>query len=191
LSSEDSGHLECRFDDGTFELCDRSGTGAGTTGMDRPDDPLTNGEHSFEVRAVDADGDIDPTPDSRTFTTSRYDGDLELEIADPGTPASLRRLGRNGLKPAVRCSEACRVKAKVTLSFNARGKRRSIRFGTGGGRSGLEAAAFAVPASAAARRAVRKVERASLRIELTATPSDGDGGRESLTRIEQLTKRRG
>jgi len=79
----------------------------------------------------------------------------------------------------------------VTLSFKAKGKRRSIRFGAGGGESGLEAAAVAVPSSPRARTALRRIKRASLRIELTATPSDGDGGRTNLTRIETLAKRKG
>ncbi|HET6831414.1 MAG TPA: hypothetical protein VFH44_08705 [Solirubrobacterales bacterium] len=188
-SSEQSGHLECRFDSEAFELCDQSSVGS--TGVDRPDEPLTWGQHTFDVRAVDGAGNVDPTPDSRTFTMTPYDGDLELQLSDPGTPASLRRLGRDGLKPAVRCSEDCRVKAKVTLSFKAEGKRKSIRFGAGSGASGLEAAVISVPASPAARRALRKVKRASLRIELTAAPSDGAGGDKSLSRIEKLVKRRG
>ena len=186
-SSEQSGHFECRFDDGAFKLCGESGS----TGVDRPDEPLAYREHSFEVRAIDGAGNVDPTPDSRTFTMAPYDGKLELELSDPGTPGSLRRLGRVGLQPAVRCSEDCRVKAKVTLSFKAKGKRRSIRFGAGVGESGLEAAAVAVASSPRARTALRRIKRASLRIELTATPSDGDGGRTSLTRIETLAKRKG
>ncbi|HEU4803046.1 MAG TPA: hypothetical protein VFS73_07710 [Solirubrobacterales bacterium] len=188
-SSEQSGHFECRFDDGAFEPCDQSDVGS--TGMDRPDEPLSWGQHTFEVSAVDGAGNPDPTPDSRSFTISPYNGDLELELTDAGAPANLRRLGRDGLKPAVRCSEACRVKAEVTLSFKTKGKRRSIRFGTGRGGSGLKAKAVAVPSSPAGRRALRKVKRASLRIELTATPSDGDGGHENITRIEKLAKRRG
>jgi hypothetical protein len=188
-SSEQSGHFECRFDGGAYEPCDQSD--AASTGMDRPDEPLSWGQHTFKVAAVDGAGNPDPTPDSRTFTVTPYAGDLELELADPGTPASLRRLGRKGLEPVVRCSEGCRVKAKVTLSFKKKGKRRSIRFGAGGGESGLEATTVRVLSSEAARRALPKIRRASLRIEITAKPSDGDGGGNSLTRIEKLRKRSG
>jgi hypothetical protein len=188
-SSEQSGHFECRFDGGAFEPCDQSD--ATSAGMDRPDEPLAWGQHTFKVAAIDGAGNPDPTPDSRTFTVTPYAGDLELELADPGTPASLRSLGRKGLEPVVRCSEDCRVKAKVTLSFKKKGKRRSVRFGAGSGESGLEATTVRVLSSEAARRALPKVRHASLRIEITAKPSDGDGGGNSLTRIEKLRKRSG
>lgn len=184
-SSKRSGHFECRFDDEAFEPCDQSDAG---TGADRPDEPLSWGQHTFEVAAVDGAGNADPTPDSRTFTVSPYAGDLELELADPGTPAGLRSLGRKGLKPAVRCSEDCRVKARVTLSFGKKGKRRSIHFGAGSGESGLTATTVRVLSSDAARRVLPKVRRASLRIEITAKPSDGDGDARSLTRIARLRR---
>lgn len=189
ISSQDSGHFECRFDGGAFELCDQSD--AASTGTDRPDEPLSWGKHTFEVRAVDGAGNADPTPGSRTFTMARYDGDLELEISDPGMPKSMRRLGRDGIVPTVRCSEACRVRAKVTLSFKSKGKRRSISFGSGRGASGLDSAKLSVSPSDAARRALRKSKRASLRIVLTGSPSDGNGAGSSLTRVEKLPRRNG
>ena len=186
VSSEQTGHFECRFDDGAYEPCDQSD--AATTGVDRPGQPLSWGQHTFRVAAVDGAGNVDPSPASQTFTMAPYAGELELELADPGTPASLRTLGRDGLRPAVRCSEDCRVKAKVTLSFKRKGERRSIRFGAGDGESGLKATTVRVLSSAAARRALPKVKRASLRIEITAKPSDGDGDGRSLTRFAKLRR---
>jgi len=188
-SSEGTGQFECRFDAEAFALCDQQASGPGQLGVDRPDQPLSWGQHTFEVRALDGAGNADPTPDSRTFTMAPYNGDLELELADTGIPASLRRLGRDGLDPAARCSEDCQIKAKVTLSFKTKGKRKMLRFGTGHGESGLEAIPIRVPPSPAARKALRKTKRASLRIELTATPSDSGGDSKSLTRIEKLIKR--
>ncbi|MFN8113592.1 MAG: hypothetical protein U0R51_10375 [Solirubrobacterales bacterium] len=186
VSSEQTGHFECRFDEGAYAPCDQSDAAA--TGVDRPDQPLSWGQHKFEVAAVDGAGNVDPSPASRTFTMAPYAGELELELADPGTPTSLRTLGRDGLKPVVRCSAACLVKAKVTLSFKRKGERRSIRFGAGSGESGLKATTVRVLSSAAARRALPKVKRASLRIEIAAKPSDGDGDGRSLTRIAKLRR---
>lgn len=45
-------HYECRLDDGAFEVCEGPITYEG----------LEEGEHRFEVRAVDEQGNVDPTP---------------------------------------------------------------------------------------------------------------------------------
>ena len=52
--------FECRVDDTPFETCTSPHTTA----------PLANGEHTFEVRAITAAGNTDPTPASRTFTVN-------------------------------------------------------------------------------------------------------------------------
>ncbi|KAA1395692.1 FG-GAP-like repeat-containing protein [Aeromicrobium ginsengisoli] len=49
---------ECRVDDEPFTTC----TSPTTT------DPLSDGEHTFEVRGIDGGGNVDPTPAKRTFT---------------------------------------------------------------------------------------------------------------------------
>ncbi len=61
-SSETGSSFECRFDAVAFAPC--SGPGATHT----PTTPLTDGEHSFEVRATDQAGNVDPSPSSRSFT---------------------------------------------------------------------------------------------------------------------------
>jgi hypothetical protein len=190
LSSEQTGHLECSFDGEPFELCDQSVVEAGSTGMDRPDEPLSYGPHSFEVRAVDGGGNVDPTPDRREFTLSPYSGDLELELSETGVPASLRKLAASGLEPAVRCSKSCRVEARVTLRAKAQRGFRTVKFGSATGDAGLDATSIAVKPSVHAKRILRKAKRASLRIELTAAPKDGHGPRPKLTRVELLKKRR-
>jgi hypothetical protein len=189
-SSEQTGHLECRFDDESFELCDQSSTGAGSPGVDRPDEPLPYGEHTFEVRAFDGAGNWDSTPDSRTFTMSPYNGDLELELSMPGVPGSIRALARRGLAPVVRCSESCEVEASVMLRFRSKGKSRTIRFGRATGKSGLDASPVAVEPSARAKGALKRAKRGSLRIELNGEPTDGDGSGTGVTRRLDLPKRR-
>lgn len=52
------GYFECSIDSGSFDRC----TSPVTLG------PLADGDHTFVVRTVDLDGDLDPTPASRSFT---------------------------------------------------------------------------------------------------------------------------
>ena len=49
---------ECRVDDKPFAACESPETTA----------PLSDGQHAFELRAIDGGGNVDPTPASRTFT---------------------------------------------------------------------------------------------------------------------------
>jgi hypothetical protein len=60
-ATEAGSTFECRIDTDAFAAC--SGPAAAhTTG------PLTDGQHTFEVRATDALGNLDASPASRTFT---------------------------------------------------------------------------------------------------------------------------
>ncbi len=62
FSSNDAGAtFECRVDGGDFLAC--SGPGSAHTPA-----ALGNGQHTFEVRATDAVGNVDQTPVGRTFT---------------------------------------------------------------------------------------------------------------------------
>jgi hypothetical protein len=63
-SSESGSSFRCRFDSQAFAPC--SGPGASHT----PFTPLSAGDHSFGVRAIDRAGNDDPTPASRTFTVT-------------------------------------------------------------------------------------------------------------------------
>jgi hypothetical protein len=61
-SSEAGATFQCRFDSEPFAPC--SGPGATHT----PAAPLAPGPHTFEVRAIDAALNADPTPAGRAFT---------------------------------------------------------------------------------------------------------------------------
>ena len=61
-SSEPNSTFKCRFDSQPFAPC--SGPGA----SHRPATPLSDGSHSFDVRATDRASNTDPTPANRTFT---------------------------------------------------------------------------------------------------------------------------
>ena len=53
--------FECRLDGGSFEPCTSPTTYSG----------LKKGKHTVEVRAVDAAGNVDPTPATRTWTVKK------------------------------------------------------------------------------------------------------------------------
>ena len=63
-SSESGSTFRCRFDSQPFAAC--SGPGQSHT----PSTPLSDGAHSFEVRAIDKANNADPTPAKRTFTVA-------------------------------------------------------------------------------------------------------------------------
>jgi hypothetical protein len=72
FASEPSARFECSLDGGPYRGC--SGPGA----VDRLTD-LAIGQHTFTVRAVDAAGNADPSPPSRSWiVTADLDGDGSL-----------------------------------------------------------------------------------------------------------------
>ena len=87
-STEFPSTFECRIDDGGWEECfDFFGY--------TPAEPLTDGPHTFEVRATDEFGNTDETPASRSFTveadteppdTTIYEGPEEGSTTPDPTP---------------------------------------------------------------------------------------------------------
>jgi hypothetical protein len=60
-SSEPGSSFECRFDSAPFAACSGSATHTAAS-------PLADGDHTFEVRAVDQSENADPSPSMRSFT---------------------------------------------------------------------------------------------------------------------------
>ena len=74
-STESGSTFECAIDDGAFTDC----TSPQTT------DNLSDGEHTFRVRATDAAGNVDPTPATRTFTVDTVPPQTTITSGPTGT----------------------------------------------------------------------------------------------------------
>ena len=116
-ANETGSSFECRLDGGAWGAC----SSPETIGL------LADGSHTFDVRAVDAAGNVDPSPDSHTWTVDTVAPDSSFSIvpADPSNdttptfdvlgqrgwldvpvPARRRRLGR--LREPRHARSACR-----------------------------------------------------------------------------------
>ena len=73
---------QCRLDGGAWEQCPTGIVGKSYTG-------LADGSHTFEVRAIDAAGNADATPASRTWTVDTVAPDTQIDSA-PKTFTSSR-----------------------------------------------------------------------------------------------------
>jgi glycosidase len=73
-SSESGGGFQCKLDSGAFAACDNPVSYTG----------LSDGSHSFTVRAIDAAGNTDPTPAAYTWT---IDTVAPITVIDSAPPA--------------------------------------------------------------------------------------------------------
>jgi hypothetical protein len=76
-SSEAASTFKCKIDNGTFDDC---------TSPFTPVTSLADGPHTFEVKAIDADTNEDPTPASRSFMVDTAPPDTTL--SGPSGPTS-------------------------------------------------------------------------------------------------------
>ena len=75
FSSEPGATFECRVDTDDFSSCSSPETVAA----------LTDGSHTFEVRATDQVGNTDPTPATRSFTVDTTPPDTTIDSGPAGT----------------------------------------------------------------------------------------------------------
>ena len=78
VSSEAGGTFECRLDGAPFAACGSNGKSYGS---------LAQGAHTFDVRAVDAAGNVDATPASRTWTVDTITPYATITAGPTGTVA--------------------------------------------------------------------------------------------------------
>ena len=75
FSSEPGATFECRVDSDAFSACSSPETVAA----------LTDGPHTFEVKATDSVGNTDPSPATRTFTVDTTPPDTTIDSGPTGT----------------------------------------------------------------------------------------------------------
>ena len=99
FSSEPGATFECRVDTDAFSSCSSPETVAS----------LTDGPHTFEVRAIDPAGNTDPSPATRSFTV------------DTTVTVDKAKIGKVSLKGPAKAKKGKKAtyKVKVTNSGNA------------------------------------------------------------------------
>ncbi|HTU14842.1 MAG TPA: Ig-like domain-containing protein [Solirubrobacterales bacterium] len=85
-SEPDDATFECKVDGGEWEACD---SGEFTT------EALSDGSHTFRVRAIDKAGNVDPNGDSSTFTVDTVKPVATISTVNPAEGAPT-----NGTEPA-------------------------------------------------------------------------------------------
>jgi hypothetical protein len=88
-SNEGGSSFQCRIDGGAFGPC--SGPGSTHT----PSSPLSDGQHTFDVRATDPVGNVEASPASRTFTVDTTVPPPPVEGGAPPPPDGVVPLPSN------------------------------------------------------------------------------------------------
>lgn len=78
FSSTEPGSFECRLDSGSWSAC----------ASPKSYSDLAQGSHTFEVRAVDVSGNVDPTPATATFSVDTVAPQTTIDSGPTGPTAS-------------------------------------------------------------------------------------------------------
>ena len=77
-SSQSGSTFECRFDSAAFAPC------SGPAATHTPTTALSDGLHTFAVRAIDQAGNVDPTPATRSFSVDTQAPDTTITSGPSG-----------------------------------------------------------------------------------------------------------
>jgi hypothetical protein len=170
FSADESGSFECKLDTGAFAACGTGASGAkGYTG-------LAVGQHTFTVRATDADNNLDPTPPSWTWAISSppSSSGVEGKTAQSPTITPGRKLkhGR-GTAATVSCPTGpCTITGSGKIKIGSRSF--SVRVKAASPLASGNAANVTVVLSKAARTALAGTGKGTLTLQLTASSSGGN-----------------
>lgn len=180
-STEGSGSLECSWDGEAFRPCADSSPGSG---FDQPDAPLAYGDHTFAARAVDAAGNVDPTPAEASVTIAEDPPvepppALSLDVSSTQLARTLVQL-RRATRIVGSCEPECQVTAELAV-----GKRVARRLGLDDRRlisaseiwSGGEDRSFGTVVlhqTKTVRQALRGYRGRGFRIRVTVTAERGE-----------------
>ena len=133
-SDEPGASFECRFDAAPFAVC--SGPATHTAAS-----PLVDGNHTFEVRAVDPAGNADPSPSSRSFTVDTVPPNTSIISGPSGHDQRPHPDLQFLLRAGARASSASSTRAPMRPAVRRRPRRTSPTAPTllrSGDRSGRE-----------------------------------------------------
>jgi hypothetical protein len=114
-ATEPGSTFECRVDSAAFAACSGPGNSHTTA-------PLAEDSHSFEVRAIDAAGNVDPSPASRSFT---------VDVPDPPPAASDKEPPETTITKAPK-RKSFKRKAKFAFASDEPGSTFECRLDKGG-----------------------------------------------------------
>jgi hypothetical protein len=160
--------FECSIDGKAFAACESP---VGYPG-------LPEGEHTFAVRAIDAAGNVDPSPAERAFAVDRSISGGDVSVKSSRIARAGRRVG------SLRVELGEPGSAEVIASASARGRRvglgaRSPRFSRGG------ATTMRLRVDRADRRLVRRTERRGGKVVVRVSTwfSDDHGNEARIGRL--------